>query len=171
MTTFAGIFCCLPFAKGAVHAIQHSVSTVLQWSLLHGLLCAWADSALLLHSTPDRGLQRCGWKSFTERDSQSAKSAAWDCCYVGCSREWIVCLRWGFGFRIASRASLVLYAGIALMQTYPRELKSYWKPVRLRCKILVGLLQSEKPESRWSLGGLQCTAAGCSLLEQTRLLW
>lgn len=49
-------------------------------------------------------------------------------------------------------------------------MKSYWKPAGLRCKVLLGLLQSEKPESWLSRGGLQGTGAGCSLLRQTRLL-
>lgn len=56
------------------------------------------------------------------------------------------------------------------MKTSPQETKSYWKPAGPKCNVLLGLLQSEKPESVLSLGGLQSTGAGCSLLRQTRLL-
>lgn len=78
----------------------------------------------------------------------------------------IVCIG-RFGSESLSSKCLGLYAGIAFRKTSPQEIKSYWKPAGLGCKVLLSLLQSEP---RLSCGGFQGTGASCSPLRQTWLL-
>lgn len=68
-------------------------------------------------------------------------------------RDWVHLRIWVW---IAFKSKFGLLCRYCTYKTSPWKAKSYWKPARFRCKILPGLLQSEKPEisaeRRWAQG-------------------